>query len=334
MRVPATLIERRSPLRAAAHLAASLWLLFSLASGCSGSQEAATSSGGDAPAVSDDQAESNQALAELRSGSLPAGDYTGSANGGIETSDPAATVIPDPGRPVPPTLTPIAPDGPATTSTSSDSTATTGIALGALPAAAGTTTSITTSIGTSPAADIGVSSLPGSSPAGSASATVTTALAGTTPATTGPGTTGPARTGPVPTTVAGPGADTAPAGTVPLTDLVQGEDHSFAKLNMLRQHQSIPLLTRDPTMDAYARDWSRHMAETGEFAHSPGPYGENIAFTRNTSLTASEAAEVFHRLWVDSPDHYANMTEERYAKAGIGLYRTSRGWYGTHLFNY
>ncbi len=87
-------------------------------------------------------------------------------------------------------------------------------------------------------------------------------------------------------------------------------------------------------MDAFARNWCRQMAESGVFEHSTGPYGENIAFTSNTRLSASQAAELFNQLWVDSPGHYANMTESRYTKAGIGLYKTDRGWYGTHVFNY
>ena len=76
------------------------------------------------------------------------------------------------------------------------------------------------------------------------------------------------------------------------------------------------------------------MAESGRFEHSSGPYGENIAFTSNTSLTAAEAADLFHQLWIESEGHYANMTNDRYAATGVGLYLTERGWYGTHVFNF
>ena len=76
------------------------------------------------------------------------------------------------------------------------------------------------------------------------------------------------------------------------------------------------------------------MAESGNFEHSSGPYGENIAFTSNTALTAAEAADLFHQLWMDSPGHYRNMTNETYVRAGVGLYLTERGWYGTHVFTF
>ncbi len=128
------------------------------------------------------------------------------------------------------------------------------------------------------------------------------------------------------------------AADVPITaDVVQiedGEAHSFAMLNDLRAELSLPALVRDPEMDAFAREWSRQMAESQLFEHSDGPYGENIAFTSNVELTAAEAADIFHQLWVDSAEHYANMSNERYTSSGIGLYLTSNGWYGTHVFKY
>jgi uncharacterized protein YkwD len=117
-------------------------------------------------------------------------------------------------------------------------------------------------------------------------------------------------------------------------ELAAGEDRSLILLNELRASVELESVARDSEMDTFAREWSRHMAETGEFAHSTGSYGENIAFTSDTSLTAEEAAERFHQLWMDSEDHLANMTSGQYALAGVGLYRTERGWYGTHVFFY
>lgn len=124
-----------------------------------------------------------------------------------------------------------------------------------------------------------------------------------------------------------------PPGTDSPEGLSQGEARSYALLGDLRSSLGVDPLGRDPELDALARDWSRHMAETGDFRHSDSPYGENIAFTSNTRLTASEAAEVFQRLWVESEVHYQNMTGA-YVRVGIGLYRTERGWYGTHVFAY
>jgi uncharacterized protein YkwD len=116
-------------------------------------------------------------------------------------------------------------------------------------------------------------------------------------------------------------------------DLAQGEGRSLELINELRAGLGLPALVRDETMDAFAREWSRQMAESGAFEHSASPYGENIAYTSNTELTAAEAAEAFSRLWVDSEVHYANMTAP-YATVGIGVYRTDQGWYGTHVYSY
>ncbi len=135
------------------------------------------------------------------------------------------------------------------------------------------------------------------------------------------------------TTVAGG----EPTTTVPVSngpDLGPGEGQSFTLLNDLRTGLGLTPLARNAEMDAFARDWSRQMAESGRFEHSTGPYGENIAFTSNTGLTASEAADLFHQLWIDSPGHYANMTNGQYANTGVGLYLTDRGWYGTHVFSF
>ncbi|MGI9616501.1 MAG: CAP domain-containing protein [Acidimicrobiales bacterium] len=124
------------------------------------------------------------------------------------------------------------------------------------------------------------------------------------------------------------------AATADGTQLDGGEIHSFTMLNDLRTGLGLPALVRDPEMDAFAREWSRQMAESQLFEHSEGPYGENIAFTSNTQLSAAEAAELFHELWVESPEHYTNMSDDRYASSGIGLYLTPNGWYGTHVFKF
>ncbi|MEM7341203.1 MAG: CAP domain-containing protein [Actinomycetota bacterium] len=127
-------------------------------------------------------------------------------------------------------------------------------------------------------------------------------------------------------------ASTVAAVTEP--ELIAGEEQSAALLAALRAEQGLTPLARSPEMDQFARSWSKQMAETGAFEHSSGPYGENIAFTSDTSLTPAAAADLFQQLWRDSPGHYANMTNGSYTVVGVGLYRTERGWYGTHVFNY
>jgi uncharacterized protein YkwD len=206
--------------------------------------------------------------------------------------------------PGPPTLSPA---GAAVQSTPSTAPATTASSTTAPAVATSATTASTAPASTDTTAPTGTSSDGAPSPGGG-DASVTTAGQ--------PGT-----------------SSSAPAGS-PAADLAPGEDRSSALLNELRSGLDLTALAREAEMDTFARDWSRHMAETGEFAHSDGPYGENIAFTSNRGLSAAEAAELFHQLWIDSSGHYRNMTNDRYTKVGIGLYLTDRGWYGTHVFQY
>ena len=117
-------------------------------------------------------------------------------------------------------------------------------------------------------------------------------------------------------------------------DLAAGEAASADLLGQLRSGLGLGALARSAEMDAFARDWSRQMAESGDLVHSNGPYGENIAFTSDVTLTAAEAAEQFHQLWIGSPGHYDNMVRDTYVTLGVGLYLTDKGWYGTHVFNF
>ncbi|MCP3991421.1 MAG: CAP domain-containing protein [Actinomycetia bacterium] len=117
-------------------------------------------------------------------------------------------------------------------------------------------------------------------------------------------------------------------------DLEAGEAHSDNLLNQLRTSLGLAVLVRTAEMDTFARDWSRQMAESGDFEHSSGPYGENIAFTSDVTLTPAEAADQFQQLWIGSPGHYDNMVHTSYTRSGIGIYLTEHGWYGTHVFSF
>ena len=118
------------------------------------------------------------------------------------------------------------------------------------------------------------------------------------------------------------------------SDIAAAEAYSLSLLNQLRASLGIAPLTSVAAMNDYARDWSRTMSESGFFAHSGGPYGENIVWWSDENLTPQEAAMQFHQLWVDSPGHYQNMTNAGYTNVGVGLWRDEHGWHGTHVFAY
>jgi uncharacterized protein YkwD len=118
------------------------------------------------------------------------------------------------------------------------------------------------------------------------------------------------------------------------TDIAAAETYSLSLLNQLRASLGVAPLTSVVAMNDYARDWSRTMSEGGFFAHSGGPYGENIVWWSDGNLSPQEAALQFHQMWVDSPAHYANMINPAYTTVGVGLWRDENGWHGTHVFAY
>ncbi len=164
--------------------------------------------------------------------------------------------------------------------------------------------------------------------AGGSSSTVSIVIVLDTTSDAPPSTSTPSTTAPVNTTP----STTAPATTTPSTgEIDRANARSLQLLNELRVQQGLGVLASNATMAAFAQDWSLTMRQTG-FRHSGGPYGENIVWYSDDSLTAEEAAERFHESWVNSPGHYANMTSPRWTQVGVGLYHDESGWWGTHVF--
>ena len=117
-----------------------------------------------------------------------------------------------------------------------------------------------------------------------------------------------------------------------VSDLAEAERRSFELLNALRTSQGLDPLVRTAEMDAFARNWSMVMHDSGRFEHSVSPYGENIAWWSRGSASPQEAAQKMHDLWVNSPGHYRNMTAAGYREIGVGFWRGDGGWYATHVF--
>lgn len=173
-------------------------------------------------------------------------------------------------------------------------------------------------------------------------APTTTAAPTTTkpPATTAaPTTTKPPATTAAPTTTKPPATTAAPTTTKPPATTAAPSNNaqqqaaavSLAQLNATRANVGLPPLTLDSTMSTFATNWSTEMISSG-FRHSSGPYGENIAWHSNGNMSPEQAAQHFNSAWVDSPGHYANMTNDRYTHVGIGLVPHASGWWATHVF--
>ncbi len=117
----------------------------------------------------------------------------------------------------------------------------------------------------------------------------------------------------------------------PATLAAKADDYSRLLLDEYRVAHGLPPFTEDPAMSAYAAGWSGEMARTG-FRHGTSSWAENIGFWPSPSMTPLQIAEGFHRLWVASAPHRANMLDPGRSFVGVGLYHDGSGWYGTHVF--
>lgn len=87
-------------------------------------------------------------------------------------------------------------------------------------------------------------------------------------------------------------------------------------------------------MCAKARKHSAWMARSGHFIHSPEPIFENIAFIQHPGLSDYEIAKQFHRQWMNSPGHRANILHSSNNQIGIGVVKRGSKFYATQQFSH
>ncbi|MGH3649892.1 MAG: CAP domain-containing protein [Acidimicrobiia bacterium] len=167
----------------------------------------------------------------------------------------------------------------------------------------------------------------------STSTTTTTTTTPTTTTTVATTTTAPPRgSNPPtsPTTTQPPTTTTTQASTA---GYLSGAENDFAsRINSYRGSKGKASLTRDGSLNSYARSWAKHMAGQGSLTHSDlgsllppwGAAGENLG--QGGSVSA-----IFDAL-VASSGHRANMLED-FTHMGIGVWRDSNGTLWTvHIF--
>ena len=145
----------------------------------------------------------------------------------------------------------------------------------------------------------------------------------------------------VPTAHAGTGQQ-RPA-VLPADVSEKGAEHTqtiLNKVNNLRAGLGLKPVTRIAELDAVAQDWSEQMAARKSMEHRPNftdhyPQGwrgasENIAMRGDGG---DIGAQLFDQ-WLNSPPHYANMTDPNADSLGIGIaYESGSGsWYATQNF--
>ena len=200
------------------------------------------------------------------------------------------------------------------------------------PEATASTATRATSSSSSSAASLG-----GAPPSGPTTAPATTTTTGSTASTTS--TTSSSSTPPSSSTPTSFSSSTSSTSTPRPggggggeASLVEAEGESLRLLNELRAGLGRQLVAADDAeMHAFARQWALEMRTNG-FRHSSARWYENIVWYSDETMTPAEAAAQFHRMWVDSPGHYANMTNPDWSVVGIGMWHDETGWWGVHVF--
>lgn len=95
--------------------------------------------------------------------------------------------------------------------------------------------------------------------------------------------------------------------------------------NQARTEAGVPSLTWSPALAAYAQKWADNLAQTDEFEHSRGPYGENLA--------SADDVEQAVNLWLSEKSlyrgvpfgagsreygHYSQVVWKKTTKVGCG----------------
>lgn len=153
----------------------------------------------------------------------------------------------------------------------------------------------------------------------------TTSIASTTTSAATATTAAPSPTSP-PTTQ-------APTTTAPSGGFNSGAESDFAsRINSYRSSNGLSALSRNGSLDSYARSWAQQMSESGGLSHSNigSLLGKWSSVGENVGVGGSVGA-VFGAL-VDSPAHSQNMLGD-FTHFGIGVYQDADGTLWTcHVF--
>lgn len=147
----------------------------------------------------------------------------------------------------------------------------------------------------------------------------------------------PAQASTTPSTKTWTATATAPVLTLaPLSTAAQYQADVVKATNAQRTSHGLPALTVTSCLQSLASKWATHLAATGTFTHqSLGPFlsnchansaGENIA---KGNVTAADVVT----MWMNSPDHRANLLSSSYRHVAIGAAKAGGVWYVVQDFS-
>lgn len=111
------------------------------------------------------------------------------------------------------------------------------------------------------------------------------------------------------------------------------ENEFASSINSYRSSNGLPALSRNGSLDSYARSWSEQMATRGELRHSENLdslLGQWSAVGENIGVGYSVGS--LFGAFVGSPGHESNLVGD-FTHVGIGVYQDADGALWTaHVF--
>jgi uncharacterized protein YkwD len=123
-------------------------------------------------------------------------------------------------------------------------------------------------------------------------------------------------------------------------DLAAIRDSVLSKHNAYRKAHGSPDLTASASLDASAQAWADKLAESGQFLHSGGEYGENLySISANEELAADAIATNAVDAWYNegksydfasaepAPNtfHFTQLLWKGSTELGVGVGRATKG---------
>lgn len=94
--------------------------------------------------------------------------------------------------------------------------------------------------------------------------------------------------------------------------------------NRFRRANGLSTLKAEPALNNLAQDWSKQLAQSGQFYHRPNfanfyPQGWRGASENIVQVGAGATADDMVRAWANSPGHRANMMDPQATHFGVGI---------------
>jgi uncharacterized protein YkwD len=108
---------------------------------------------------------------------------------------------------------------------------------------------------------------------------------------------------------------------------------SFQRVNSEREARGLSILTLDQTLINKAQDWADSMASRGRVGHSvlADGAGDNWRILGENVGWARSVGEM-HSMFMNSPEHRANVVSGRYNRVGTGVAVVDGRYYVVQVF--